>query len=398
MSKLWHVAFYEYRQHVFRKRFLLTFIALPFIFIGLLFLMVLLELTLSDQRPVGYVDQSGLLSEPVTTSSSFGRVDFMAYETEATARAALKEQQIQAYYLLLPNYLATGETQLVYLDKPLRQPVKQRFEQFVQAHIFKDYPNFSVSFTQQLLNLNLRMPDGSQKALTVMLANMLSPIMVGYILIATLLSISGYLMKALVEEKENRMMELFLTALSPAQLLIGKLIGLSAVGLTKILGWLLLPFLFLLLARNTFEFMQQIRLLENDFLLLIALFMLPTYIMVAALMLAIGATVVEAGQEQKIATLFSLLISLPYFFIFPLIFTPNSPLAIGFTLFPFTAPLTISIRTAVTEIPNWQLLLSLLILTLSAAASVWLAQYTFRLGMLRYGKRLTWRELLGMRS
>jgi ABC-2 type transport system permease protein len=73
---------------------------------------------------------------------------------------------------------------------------------------------------------------------------------------------------------------------------------------------------------------------------------------------------------------------------------PNSPLALGLSLFPLTAPLTMLMRDGLTILPAWQIALSATIQVLSAAVAIWLAGRAFRLGMLRYGQRLKWREVL----
>ena len=67
---------------------------------------------------------------------------------------------------------------------------------------------------------------------------------------------------------------------------------------------------------------------------------------------------------------------------------PNSPLAVGLSFFPLTAPLTVLMRAGLTEIPIWQIVAISIIMVLSAAGSLWLAGRAFRLGMLRYGQRL----------
>ena len=73
------------------------------------------------------------------------------------------------------------------------------------------------------------------------------------------------------------------------------------------------------------------------------------------------------------------------------VFQYNQSTAVSF--FPLTAPVTLTMRAAFTQIPPWQLALNILIMVVFAAGSLWLAARTFRLGMLRYGKRLTWREV-----
>jgi len=91
--------------------------------------------------------------------------------------------------------------------------------------------------------------------------------------------------------------------------------------------------------------------------------------------------------------LISLPIWIPYMLIGLIMQNPNSPLTVGMSLFPLTSALTMLIRQGVTIIPNWQIALSSFILVLSAAGAIWLAGRAFRLGMLRYGKRLAWREI-----
>jgi ABC-2 type transport system permease protein len=72
---------------------------------------------------------------------------------------------------------------------------------------------------------------------------------------------------------------------------------------------------------------------------------------------------------------------------------PNSPLSVGLSLFPLTAPVSLPLRAAFTTLPAWQIAVSLGLLCILAAVSIWFAGRAFRLGMLRYGKRLSWKEL-----
>jgi ABC-2 type transport system permease protein len=91
--------------------------------------------------------------------------------------------------------------------------------------------------------------------------------------------------------------------------------------------------------------------------------------------------------------LFTLPTVAPYWLFSILMTHPNSPLAVGMSFFPLTAPVTISLRAGFTQIPTLQLMANLLVLWVSAAAAIWLAARTFRLGMLSYGKRLSWRQI-----
>jgi ABC-2 type transport system permease protein len=117
--------------------------------------------------------------------------------------------------------------------------------------------------------------------------------------------------------------------------------------------------------------------------------------MVAALMTTLGVTVGEVHEAQQATAVFIIPFMLPVWFMQLIIENANGPLALGFSFFPITALPTFGMRLAFATVPLWQIAVSLVILTASAAGAIWLAARAFRLGMLRYGQRLGWRELLG---
>ena len=89
---------------------------------------------------------------------------------------------------------------------------------------------------------------------------------------------------------------------------------------------------------------------------------------------------------------------IPCYLAWALIKTPNAPLPIVLSLLPFTALMTISLRNIFVVVPAWQVAVSAAVQTMCAVGAIWLAGRAFRLGMLRYGQRLRWRELLKARS
>ena len=85
----------------------------------------------------------------------------------------------------------------------------------------------------------------------------------------------------------------------------------------------------------------------------------------------------------------------PYWLATPFIMNPNGGLAVALSFFPLTAPVSMSIRIAMTVVPIWQMLLSSIILILSAVGAIWLSARAYRLGMVSYGKKVAFKELLG---
>lgn len=189
-------------------------------------------------------------------------------------------------------------------------------------------------------------------------------------------------------------MEMLVTAVSPAELMSGKILGIIGIGWTQLFVWFGMAIVVLLLASYFVNFTGIITLSFRYILLAVVIFV-PAFVMLSALMVAVGATLTDAQEAQQVTSLFTLPLFIPFWFVFQLISHPNGPIAVGLSLFPFTAPITLAIRAGFTSIPPWQVGFSLGFLILGAGSAVWLAGRAFRLGMLRYGQRVPWREFLG---
>jgi ABC-2 type transport system permease protein len=395
MTKLWHVALHEYRRHVFNRRFvlvgLLSVPLLVLVMVGLVFLIISLDI---NTTPLGYVDYSGLLADPVsapTPEPPDRPVPILPFETEAAARSALEAGQIQAYYVLPADYLSTGRLSVVHLGA-LKSPARTQFYDFLTANLLKSTDPVIANRLVKGAEIIVQSPDGSRSISSKNWFNVLVPMVAGIAFIIAMFSTGGYLMQAVVEEKENRTMEVIITSVSPNQFMAGKIIGDTAIGLTQIILWMLFIVIPILVLRNTMSFLRGIQIAPQT-LLLGVFVMFPAFVFVSAMMAAIGATVSEAREGQQMVSIISLPIWIPYMLTGVLMSNPNSPLALGLSLFPLTAPLTMLMRDGLTILPAWQIALSAAIQVLSAAGAIWLAGRAFRLGMLRYGKRLKWREV-----
>jgi ABC-2 type transport system permease protein len=396
MSKIWHVAVHEYRQHVFNRRFVFGLLSVPaviLLLIGLIFLIFSMEM---NSTPIGYVDHSGLLSNPVPSPKPTAPdrpVQMIAFTSETEAHAALQAGKLQAYYVLPADYQTSGDLRVVHIVE-LKSPARQQFYNFLAANLLKNTDPVIAMRLVKGADVTIESADGSRSLGSDNWFTFLIPFLGGIVFIVTMFTTGGYLMQAVVEEKENRTMEVLITSVSPDQFMAGKIVGDICVGLTQILAWSLFILVPILIARNTITLLQGIR-ISSQTLLVLLLTMLPSFVLVAALMATIGATVTDAREGQPMTGLISLPIWIPYMLTGLLISSPNSLLALGLSLIPLTAPVTMLIRDGLTILPAWQIALSSGIQILCAAGAIWLAGRAFRLGMLRYGKRLRWGELFG---
>ena len=202
-------------------------------------------------------------------------------------------------------------------------------------------------------------------------------------------------MRGIIQEKTDRVIEILVSSMSPAQLLIGKVTGVALVGLTQVTVWLIIAagaasFGAATAAMAGINVMQWIH--PATFVYFIVFFLLAyfTYVCIYAVAGAICNSDKEA--QQMIAPI-SMLMMLPWFLMVAIITNPDSSLALGFSLAPVFGPITMFVRTLVSEPPMSQVLLSIAISLVTIAVFYWATAKIFRIGILSYGKRPTIPEL-----
>jgi ABC-2 type transport system permease protein len=216
---------------------------------------------------------------------------------------------------------------------------------------------------------------------------------VSILFVIAVMSSGGYLLQALVEEKENRTMEIVVTSVSPNQLMAGKIIGNLSVGLTQLLVWMAIAALVLIGFGDRIPFMQNLQIPWEE-LILSLLLMLPAFVFTSALMAIIGSTVTESQEASQVTGLITLPIFLPYYFLSFILQNPNGTFARILSYFPMSAPLAMSTRIAITNVPTWEIILVFVIMILFSLLMIWLAGRAFRQGMLQYSKRVSLKQLL----
>ncbi len=400
MIKTWRVALHEYQRHVFTRRFLMGLLSVPFlmvVMIGLIFLIISME---NNTRAVGYVDQSGLLAKPLSAppvKAPDKAIEIQVYPDEDAANAALQAEIIQAYFVLPADYLSAGQLKVVYIEN-LKSPARGQFYDFLAVNLLS---GLDASFSNRILTgdeIIIQAVDGSREISSETgWLGLFIPILAAMGFMVAMFTAGGYLMQAVVDEKENRTMEVVLTSVSPNQFMAGKILADMSIGLTQIFAWLIFIIIAFKVAAGNFEILQSIQ-ISPQIILLSLVIQLPTFVMVSAFMALIGATVSEAREGQQMIGLISLPIWIPYMLVGMIMENPNSPLAIGLSLFPLTSSLTMLIRQGITIIPGWQIAASAVILVICAIGAIWLAGRAFRLGMLHYGKRIAWREIFSRRG
>ncbi|TFG48054.1 MAG: ABC transporter permease, partial [Anaerolineales bacterium] len=201
------------------------------------------------------------------------------------------------------------------------------------------------------------------------------------------------------EEKESRLIEVLFSSVSVRQLLIAKVLALGAAGLLQVLVWLITSPLLLNLASSSFGgFLSDIQIPSNFIVLGVVYFVLG-YLLFAVLSVGIGGISASESEGHNLSMIYIMMGFIPLWFFGAFINFPNSSIWVVLSIFPVTAPVQTMLRLGVSDIPAWQLLLSIGVLALSVLGGFILSTKIYRMFMLMYGKRPSLKEIFrGLKS
>ncbi len=424
MNRMLFIAISEYVRQVTRRGFLIALFGMP-IFMGAMVLgagvVVALSLVFDKtEKAIGYVDQAGIISENLAIFSEdsdtntndnnndgpIRYIPLKPYPDMYAAHTAFVADERDAYVVVPPNYLDTG-TVMSYGTRSLSYMGKTTLRLLLRKNLLFDQPSDVARRARypiyQFDNEMISPPDEtvagmdeSSKIATIEREEwfFFLSFMLGMIALGTIFSSVSYLLHAMVDEKENRTMEIVMTSVSPKQFIGGKTLGLSALGLTQALVWLL--YIVGPVAIGAI-FVEDVRpaffSLMTEILPLATLFFIPFYLLYAGIIIFVGSIVGSIQEGQQLASFSLLPIMIPFFLMGIIAEQPDGALAVGTTLFPPTALLSVMIRSSFIQIPLWQLALSLVITLTFVVLFTLISGRIFRWGMLRYGKRFSLREL-----
>ena len=203
------------------------------------------------------------------------------------------------------------------------------------------------------------------------------------------------IMRGIIQEKTERVVEVLISSMSPVDLLTGKIVGIAAVGLTQVSVWLIMgalagTFAAAWATMAGFNIMQMLRPIIFVYFILFFLLAYFTYVTIYA----IAGSVCNSDKEaQQLIAPISMVMMLPWFLMFGIITNPDSPLAVGFSMAPVFGPPTMFVRTLISEPPMWQVGVSVLVSLVTILAFFYATAKIFRIGILSYGKRPTLPEI-----
>jgi ABC-2 type transport system permease protein len=376
MSKVSLVIRQEIINTLTRRSFLLAVFGLPLISFLVFFGVSLLQReapgtvsnifggsSASQALGEGYVDLSGVIqSMPDYLPEGM----LQAFADETAARQALDDGEIQAFFLIPADYLDSGA--IVYI-RPDFNPLSA----FDRAFVIQDVLRYNLlggdsrlaAMVQSPLDLSVTVLEGSSERDEDNPLTFFLPYAVTMLYYISILTSASYLLSSIAKEKENRVLEILLVTVKPAQLLTGKFIALGLMGLLQNVLWVASGLILMRLSGRTLALPAAFQ-LPPAFLFWGIIFFIFGYGLYASQMAGVGALVpnLREASQATFVVIFPMII--PLFFISILIEEPNGTLATILSLIPWTASVTMMMRLAAGSVPLWQLLASSALLAVTA--------------------------------
>ncbi len=433
-KNIWLIAKREYLTRVKSKTFLLTTFLTP---LGIILFFAVVAFIFSqgsdDIKKIAIQDSSDLLRNELKLRDNFD------YSFSTLSIEQLKEQYLNGDidgFLTLNaledptskqyafSYYSDDRLALDEIES-IKDAVEKRIREYKVSALDLDEEKIALLKTEVTLEQN-NIKDTAKKVSTTgtIVGSVLGGV-IAYAMFFIILLYGSQVMRSVMEEKINRIVEVLISSVKPFELMMGKILGVGSVGLTQILIWLILfvvisivaqPFLGSMMnpgdiaqipnAEGVIQAAEQVN--KNKFvevlgevmnmnwwtiipLLLFYFFM--GYFAYAALFAAIGSAVGEDINEAQTLTLPVMMpLMLAIYIGIAAINAPNSTIATWGSIIPFTSSIVMPVRLPM-DPPTWQILLSVVLLVVTVFLLVWLAARIYRVGILMYGKKASFKEL-----
>jgi ABC-2 type transport system permease protein len=319
-------------------------------------------------------------------------------DTSDAARAALtdkvRQKELDGVIFATPDGLASKKVTFITRDISSligNDEIRGSISQALRRELLKNkgFTDAEIENAMQSVQLDTQSPTGTSNPLGVFLTTF-SMVMILYI---TVLLYGINVMRAILEEKTSRIMEVMLSIAQAKEMMAGKILGVGAVGLTQIAIWAAVALLAsspgLIAGAGMIKGILSARLLVY-----FAVFFLLGYTLYSTLCAAVGSMVNSEQEAQQLQFLVMMPMIISVIIAVNIIQNPEAPAAVWGSLFPLTAPLIMFLRIALQSPPPWQIALSIGLMIATTYGLIWLCARIYRVGILMYGKKPTLPQIM----
>lgn len=430
MDKLWLIINREYLSRVTRRSFILATLLTPLGF-ALFFVIVavIFGYESDDGRRIAVVDKSGVLEGALRDEKNLFfkftdldldvlRNNLDSLNFDAILEVPAIEDVMRSNYTI---YYYAEDAPSLDIELLIKDRVREAVRDFKIKALNLERKQLEALDTRIEIDPEPLQKGGTDStSLTGAIGAGLGMIM-GFIMYIVVFVYGAMVMRSVMEEKTSRIVEVMISSVRPFELMLGKIIGVGAVGLTQVAVWaVLIPgLLFVVQLIFPMDAATQVTALEQGAAIdpddmesmmalaiyeigsirwwlvvpLFILYFLGGYFLYSSLFAAVGASMSDdLGEGQALTLPIAIPVILALYIMMAAVQAPNSSLAVWSSIFPLFSPIVMPARLGF-NIPAWEIILSVVLLIATAVFFVWLSGRIYRVGILMYGKKVTLKEL-----
>ena len=411
MDKIWLVIKREYSVRVRKKSFIIMTLLTPLL-MGLLIIgpsylsSISQNMEMGDIKHIAFFETNNLFSSEIKNSKT---LNFSKIPKEEIKN--IKENISEGPYFAFLDLSNYDSTINIFSSQQINFEVINEIESKIYSIIEKQHYQDNDIDIEKIMNtmpkikLNpIQLNDEGVEEDANSAARSVVGILFGFSIYLFIFMYGSMVMRGVIEEKTNRIVEIIISSIKPFQLLLGKIIGIALVGLTQFILWVSLTILISQIAYFTFlnsenellntifQSMQGIEMFELIFYFIF--YFLGGYLLYGSVFECIGSAVDNESDTHQMVLPITIPLILSIVMIEAIIRNPDGSLALWMSIFPLSSPIAMMIRLPFEGVEYWELLLSMSLLILSFLIATWLSSRIYRIGILMYGKKNSFKELI----
>ncbi|MDB2675174.1 ABC transporter permease [Flavobacteriales bacterium] len=418
MNKLLLIIKREYLSKVRKKSFIIMTLLTPLFMIGIFVVPTLLAYNNDEKSTVAIVNQSNFNELELVSTNSIDYKALKQINFEENKSALIDTYD---FLIIIPNVDSLAELEnsiKVYSKNQMSLSIKLNIEnqidkQLTNLHLIKngiDLEKIKDSESNTKLQTFVVDEDGENTAGNSE-ASFGTGLMGGFLIYIFIFMYGTMVMRSVIEEKTNRIVEIIISSVKPFELMLGKIISVALVGLSQFALWIILGLLFLLIANGFLSTEIDIANLSESgnalpselsgsltslpiksLLITFLIYFLGGYLLYGSLFAAIGSASDQETDSQQFIVPITIPLILSFILVQVVIDNPHSGMAYWLSMIPFTSPIIMIARIPF-GVPIHELILSITLLILGFLFTTWLAAKIYRVGILMYGKKISYKEL-----
>ena len=416
MNKLLLIIQREYTTLVARKSFIVITLLIPFLFVAIGAVPVLISEwnNSGSAEAVTVIDETGRLAGVIPDTESFRFIPLKgeAGSTDVKSFFDQSGDSMSALVVIPANVLDSAKVNIYSkstVNMALVSHVTESLNDTLTAVKIASMgvPNLDKMVKEAQVDIDVnsvKLSDDGTESEASTTAAMVLGMVLAFITYMFVLTYGAMIMNSVIEEKTNRIVEVIVSSCKPFQLMMGKIIGVALVGLTQFLIWAILISvavggLGISLANDpmsdlavVFNAIQSVNLVS--IFTCFVVYFLGGYLLYASLFAGFGSAVDQASDASQFTSPIIIVMVVALYAGIGCMENPNGSMAMWCSMIPFTSPIVMMVRLPY-DVPFWQIAVSVALLYGTAFGLVWVSSRIYRIGILRYGKKFTFKEIMG---